>query len=146
VHVSPSAVTSGENVRLTVAAGIAPAPETVELDVPYGLKAEAGDLSYDLGPGEHAEFIVRVTSVDDRPRFLSARIGDGYGQLLEDTVTVGGPPPSPSPASRSPRTVAPARARPRPTFQDFALRAHLNLLTLHVTWSDKPGHVTREND
>jgi alpha-mannosidase len=94
VHVSPASVSSGEVVRVTVAAGIAPASGTVELDVPYGLKAEAGDLSYDLGPGEHAEFFVRVTSVDDRPRFLSARIGDGYGQLLEDTVTVGGPPPA----------------------------------------------------
>jgi alpha-mannosidase len=89
VHLSPAVVVSGDTVRLTVAAGIEAASGRVTLDVPLGLKAETDDLDYDLGPGEHTEFSVRVTSIDDRPRFLSARIGDSHGQVLEDTVTVG---------------------------------------------------------
>jgi len=91
VHLSPSRVRPGETVRLTVAAGPAGASGTVALDVPDGLKAGAGNLSYDLGPDEYAEWTFPVHADDERPRFLAARITEDSGQVLEDAVTVGSP-------------------------------------------------------
>jgi alpha-mannosidase len=97
-------------VTLTVACGPAGGSGEVELVVPAGLAAAVsgeggapadGPLRYDLGPSEFASWDVSVSALTDTADgryFLTARIGDGLGQLLEDTALVtigeaGGPDP-----------------------------------------------------
>ena len=115
VHFSPARVTlggaaasadaadgpaaDGEPTRLTltVACGPAGASGEVELVVPAGLAAvtsQSGPLRYDLGPNEFAAWDVTVSALPgagDGRYFLTARIGDALGQVLEDTalVTIG---------------------------------------------------------
>jgi hypothetical protein len=89
-------------LTLTVACGPAGGSGEVALVVPAGLAAavsgEGGTpgevLRYELGPNEFAAWDVTVTALPgaaDGRYFLTARIGDGLGQLLEDTalVTIG---------------------------------------------------------
>jgi hypothetical protein len=45
-------------------------------------------LEYDLAAGEHAEFTLTVRTERTGTYFLSARIGDELGQVIEDTTTV----------------------------------------------------------
>ncbi|MCP2329478.1 alpha-mannosidase [Hamadaea flava] len=100
VHVHPSVLTlagpdTEDVVRVTVATTASPASGLVELAVPDGVTATpAGPLKYDLAPGEHAEFEIRLRAYADGTRFVAARLRDDLGQLLEDVVavTVGAPP------------------------------------------------------
>ena len=103
-------------LTLTVACGPAGGSGEVELVVPAGLTAAVtgpngttsegsaaagGPLRYDLGPDEFASWDVTVSALSgaaDGRYFLTARIGDELGQLLEDTALVtigeaGGPDP-----------------------------------------------------
>ena len=90
-------------LTLTVASGPAGGRGEVALVVPAGLAAavSGGALRYELGPNEFASWDVTVTALPDAADgryFLTARIGDGLGQLLEDTALVtigeaGGPDP-----------------------------------------------------
>ncbi|HET6500633.1 MAG TPA: glycoside hydrolase family 38 C-terminal domain-containing protein [Amycolatopsis sp.] len=113
VHFSPTRVTLGtdameENVTLTVASGPAGGRGTVELVVPEGLDSKvagfAGSpavLSYDLEPNGYAAWDVAVRAhagTADGRYFVTARITDDLGQVLEDVVLVtigeaGGPDP-----------------------------------------------------
>ncbi len=80
-------------VRLTVAASAEPAAGTVELAVPDGLELldrDAAPLGFDLPPGGHAEFALRVgVTRPGGPYHLAARIGDPLGQTLEDVLGFG---------------------------------------------------------
>jgi alpha-mannosidase len=89
-------------LRLTVACGIEPAAGEIELMVPDGLLAEvdgaplAGTpLPYELAGGEFAAWDVTVRAQPEAAGryFVTARIRDGLGQVLEDAalVTVGEP-------------------------------------------------------
>jgi alpha-mannosidase len=108
VHFGPTRVTlggaapDGPPLTLTVACGPVAAAGQVELVVPSGLSvAVAGGgavapLRYDLEPNGFAAWDVTVSAAPGTPGgryFLTARITDGFGQLLEDTalVTVGEP-------------------------------------------------------
>ena len=116
VHFSPTRVTlagehggAGESggdaarLTLTVACGPAGASGQVELVVPDGLAAlvaGAGDagapLGYDLEPNGFAAWDVTVSARPGTPggrHFITARITDGLGQVLEDAalVTIGEP-------------------------------------------------------
>jgi alpha-mannosidase len=110
----------GTRVSLTVACGPAGGSGEVGLVVPDGLAVSVTDadgnsagaaaggataagtpLRYDLGPNEFASWDVAVSAPPDTAGgryFLTARITDGLGQVLEDTVLVtigeaGGPDP-----------------------------------------------------
>ncbi len=78
------------NVRITVSGGPARTAGMVELDVPAGLTAKpAGPLPYDLPAGAHAGWDVAVRPAGPSGRyFLSARIRDAAGQVLEDVATI----------------------------------------------------------
>jgi hypothetical protein len=98
----PGAADGPRRVTLTVACGPAGGSGEVELMVPAGLAATAsGPLRYELGPNEFASWTVTVRALPGTANgryFLTARIGDGLGQLLEDTVLItigeaGGPDP-----------------------------------------------------
>jgi len=100
--VGPGAADGPRRVTLTVASGPAGGSGEVELMVPAGLAAAAsGPLRYELGPNEFASWNVTVGARPGAANgryFLTARIGDGLGQLLEDTALVtigeaGGPDP-----------------------------------------------------
>ena len=100
-------------VTLTVAGGPAGGRGEVELVVPAGLTAAVagrgddsspgtpgansfGPLRYALGPNEFASWDVTVSALPgaaDGRYFLTARVGDDLGQMLEDTalVTIGEP-------------------------------------------------------
>jgi len=125
VHFSPTRVTldgddpgsgsagdrTGTGLTLTVGCGPAGGSGEVELIVPAGLTAAvtgpgggapAGEpLRYDLGPNEFASWDVAVSALPGAAGgryFLTARISDGLGQLLEDAALVtigeaGGPDP-----------------------------------------------------
>ncbi len=76
-----------------------PAGLTAAVTGPNGTTSEGSaaagrPLRYDLGPGEFASWDVTVSALSgaaDGRYFLTARIGDELGQLLEDTalVTIG---------------------------------------------------------
>jgi hypothetical protein len=103
------AVSDGTRVTLTVACGPAGARGTVELVVPDGLAISvtgpvAGPsepLPYDLEPNGFASWDVAVSALPGTAGgryFLTARITDELGQVLEDAVLVtigeaGGPDP-----------------------------------------------------
>ena len=104
VHFTPSRVTLGGTaadgplLTLTVACGPAAAAGQVELVVPSGLVAEVAGLAftgeplrYDLEPGGFAAWNVAVSAPPGTPAgryFVTARITDDLGQLLEDTALV----------------------------------------------------------
>jgi alpha-mannosidase len=118
VHVTPTRITLGGYsdgagfgegdpavpLQLSVACGPEPASGAVELLVPDGLLAEIdgapvtadAPLPFDI-PGHGFttwDVVVRARPGADAGRyFVAARIGDGLGQLLEDTalVTIGEP-------------------------------------------------------
>jgi alpha-mannosidase len=104
VHLSPARVALAERaqatagLRLTVASGPGGAAGRVELDAGGGLALEpAGPLRYDLGPLGHAGWDLEVRARPGARRgrhFVTARLADGSGQVLEDAalVTVGEPP------------------------------------------------------
>jgi hypothetical protein len=88
-------------LRLTVACGPAGAAGAVQLDAGTGLALEpAGPLPYDLGPLGHAGWDLEVSARPGARRgrhFVTARIADGSGQVLEDAVLVSiGEPPAPA--------------------------------------------------
>ena len=110
VHFAPTRITlNGDSpqgrVTLTVACGPEPAIGTVELVVPAELTAEidgapvagspdGGALRYDLPANGFASWDVTAQAAagtTDGRYFVTARITDGLGQVLEDTalVTVG---------------------------------------------------------
>ncbi len=116
VHFSPTRVTlargdaaegaaagTGARLTLTVAGGPAGGGGQVELVVPGGLTARVAGLTdagaplrYDLEPNGFASWDVAVSTLPgtrDGRYFLTARITDGLGQVLEDAalVTVGEP-------------------------------------------------------
>jgi alpha-mannosidase len=85
-----------------VACGPEPAAGRVELSLPNGLTAQAGDdpagtpLHYDLPGNGFASWDLTVRAADSTPAgryFVAARIRDGLGQVLEDValVTIGEP-------------------------------------------------------
>jgi alpha-mannosidase len=99
---------------LTVACGPAGGAGQVELVVPDGLAVSVTDadgnsggsggeapLGYDLGPNGFTSWDVAVSALPDTAGgryFLTARIADGLGQVLEDTALItigeaGGPDP-----------------------------------------------------
>ncbi len=96
VHLSPGSLSlrPGESgtLRLTVACGPEPASGSVMLDVPAGLQAEpAAPLHYHLAAGGFAAWDLAVTVRPDATtarHFVSARILDAAGQLLEDAAVV----------------------------------------------------------
>jgi hypothetical protein len=103
VHFNPTRVTLDAHAlgraRLSVACGPRPASGEAELIIPDALTAEIGDapvlpgtrLRYDLPGGGFATWDVAVRGADGAAPgryFLGARITDGLGQLLEDTVLV----------------------------------------------------------
>ena len=97
----------GGRLTLTVACGPSGGSGRVELLVPDGLAARVDDaaagapLAYDLEPNGFAAWDVAVSARPGTPggrHFLTARITDGLGQVLEDValVTIGEPgPPDP---------------------------------------------------
>jgi hypothetical protein len=110
VHFSPTRVTlgadtagDGTRLALTVACGPSGGSGQVELVVPDGLAAEVtgpagagAPLRYDLAPNEFASWDVAVSAPPGTAGgryFLTARITDGLGQVLEDValVTIGEP-------------------------------------------------------
>jgi hypothetical protein len=117
VHFSPTRLTiagadadaggaSQGRLSLTVACGPAGGSGQVELIVPEGLAAEVAGgaggggagapLRYDLEPNGFAAWDVTVTAAAgtaDGRYFVTARISDGLGQVLEDAalVTIGEP-------------------------------------------------------
>jgi alpha-mannosidase len=103
VHLSPGrvALPGPAGLRLTVACGPAGAAGAVELDAGAGLALEpAGPLLYDVGPLGHAGWDLEVHARPGARRgrhFVTARIADGSGQVLEDAVLVSvGEPPAPA--------------------------------------------------
>jgi hypothetical protein len=107
VHLSPARVALAERaqatagLRLTVASGPGGAAGRVELDAGGGLALEpAGPLRYDLGPLGHAGWDLEVRARPGARRgrhFVTARIADGSGQVLEDAALVSfGEPPAPA--------------------------------------------------
>jgi alpha-mannosidase len=102
-------VSDGTRVTLTVACGPAGGRGTVELVVPDGLTISVagasavpgGPLPYDLEPNGFAAWDVAVSALPGTAGgryFLTARITDDLGQVLEDAVLVtigeaGGPDP-----------------------------------------------------
>jgi alpha-mannosidase len=117
VHFSPTRITLADGdaavgadaagirtrLALTVAAGPAGGRGQVEIVVPDGLIAQVAGvtdagtrLRYDLEPNGFAAWDVTVSALPGTPGgryFLTARINDGLGQVLEDAalVTVGEP-------------------------------------------------------
>jgi hypothetical protein len=104
VHFGPTRVTlggaaaDGPPLTLTVACGPVPASGEVELLVPDALEASVAGappaLRYDLAAGEYAAWDLTVSAPPGTPDgryFVTARITDALGQVLEDTalVTVG---------------------------------------------------------
>jgi alpha-mannosidase len=102
VHFGPTRVTlggagaDGPPLTLTVACGPVPASGEVELLVPDALSVAGAPpaLRYDLAAGEYAAWDLAVSAPPGTPDgryFLTARITDALGQVLEDTalVTVG---------------------------------------------------------
>jgi hypothetical protein len=96
----------GARLTLTVACGLAGGSGEVEIVVPGGLAATVtgpgpggeagGTLRYDLEPNGFASWDVAVSAppgTADGRYFLTARITDGLGQVLEDAalVTIGEP-------------------------------------------------------
>ena len=115
VHFTPTRITLNDDgwdgrTTLTVACGPEPASGTLDLDVvgelvaevdgaPVGGSADGSSLRYDLPANGFASWDIGVrpaTGTADGRYFIAARISDGVGQVLEDTllVTVGeaGPP------------------------------------------------------
>ena len=115
VHFTPTRITLNDDgwdgrTILTVACGPEPASGTLDLDVvgelvaevdgaPVGGSADGSSLRYDLPANGFASWDIGVrpaTGTADGRYFIAARISDGVGQVLEDTllVTVGeaGPP------------------------------------------------------
>ncbi|HEX7165213.1 MAG TPA: glycoside hydrolase family 38 C-terminal domain-containing protein [Trebonia sp.] len=105
VHFSPTRVTlggeaagDGTRLALTVACGPAGGSGQVELVVPDGLAVTVAGVGgagatprYDLAPGEYAAWDVTVNAPPGTPDgryFLTARITDKLGQVLEDAVLV----------------------------------------------------------
>nr|MDQ2816299.1 hypothetical protein [Actinomycetota bacterium] len=107
VHLSPTRVAlpapgDAATLTLTVGCGAEPASGTAELSVPAGITltaaprltapaATAPDLAYDLAPGGYAawDLTVRAAPGTGPGRyFVAARIRDGFGYLVEDTVMV----------------------------------------------------------
>jgi alpha-mannosidase len=115
VHFAPTRVTLGGDaadaqvVTLTVACGPAGGRGAVELVVPDGLAlavtgpdaVTTGPLRYELEPNGFAAWTVAVSALPGTPGgryFLTARITDELGQVLEDAALVtigeaGGPDP-----------------------------------------------------
>jgi alpha-mannosidase len=79
-----------ETLAITVSCGGQDAAGVVELHLPDGVSAPANaDLSYALTPGQYAEFTVPYSTDRASGRhLLAARIRDGAGQVLEDTVEI----------------------------------------------------------
>jgi alpha-mannosidase len=111
VHLSPGRIALPEaaagataataQLRLTVACGPIPAEGTVHLAGDSGIGLEpAGPLRYELGPRGFACWDVTVRALPGAwrgRRFVTARIADGAGQILEDAALVGiGEPPAPA--------------------------------------------------
>ena len=90
-----------EVLRLTVACGPAAAAGTVRLVADGGLVLEpAGPLRYDLRPQAYADWDLTVRARPGARRgrhFVTARITNGAGQVLEDAALVSvGEPPAPA--------------------------------------------------
>jgi len=78
-------------LRVTVGAGPVPVAGQVELLVPAGLSVRPeGPLRYDIAAGSHAEWELTVAAPGAAPGryFVTARITDQYGQLIEDAAMV----------------------------------------------------------
>ena len=93
VHVHPARLRLDDGwaqARVTVGCAGDPAAGRVELVVPPGLAVDAGELGYDLKPGDYAEFTLRVSQTDATAgrRMLAAQVRDHLGQVLEDTCEV----------------------------------------------------------
>jgi alpha-mannosidase len=95
VHLSPASVRlsgpgDGADIAITVACSGAPAAGRVELDLPAGLAAAAPPLDYDLATGGYAAFTVplRADGAATGTYFVTVRIRDRLGQILEDVVAV----------------------------------------------------------
>ncbi len=131
MHLSPVRVALADPgevaaLALTVGCGAEPASGTAELAAPAGCDGSpATDLRYDLVPGGYAawDLSVRVPPGTAAGRyFVTARIRDDLGQLIEDTamVAVGErrwPDPGLPPADASSRCrPTTPRARPRRTW------------------------------
>jgi hypothetical protein len=98
VHFSPARAALPEAgaavpVTLTVACGRVPARGRVELAAPGGITVEAPqDLSYDTASGDYAAWDLTVRAAPGAAPgryFVTARIGDEHGQVIEDTLMVG---------------------------------------------------------
>ncbi len=93
VHVHPARLRLDDGqaqARVTVGCTGEPAAGRVDLAVPPGLAVDAGELRYDLKPGDYAEFTLRVSRTDATAgrRMLAARVRDHLGQVLEDVCEV----------------------------------------------------------
>jgi alpha-mannosidase len=96
VHLSPAGqdVPPGQEGRLvlTVAGGPEPASGTVTVEAGGGLAVDpAGPLRYDLPERGHARWDLAVRVPPGTPaghRFVTARISDPAGQVIEDAVLV----------------------------------------------------------
>ncbi|TKA12130.1 glycoside hydrolase family 38 N-terminal domain-containing protein [Actinacidiphila oryziradicis] len=126
-------------VRITVSAAARPARGTLRLDVPPGLTAAPHpSLDYDLAPGEYAEFELAVRPDDDAAPgtyYVTARIGDDLGQLLEDALpfTIGSGLPDPLKAEFT--RPAPDRLVLRLTNHARSeLRGEAQLISPYGTW------------
>ncbi len=114
VHLSPGRIAlaappddpAGARLRLTVACGPEPARGEVGLDIPPGLLVVSADggprrpLRYELAGGGYADWDLCMQVLPGTPpgrHYLTARIQDDLGQILEDAtlVTVGEPPSPP---------------------------------------------------
>ncbi|HVB43533.1 MAG TPA: glycoside hydrolase family 38 C-terminal domain-containing protein [Streptosporangiaceae bacterium] len=105
VHISPDLVIlrpgGMATVSLTVGCGHEPVSGTVQLDIPAGLRltavrsadgASGGQLSYDLAASGYAAWDLDIEAAPagaaGARRYLTARITDGAGLVLEDAAVV----------------------------------------------------------
>jgi alpha-mannosidase len=103
VHLSPGQIALDADtrtpLRLTVACGPASTAGAIELSAPDGVRLEpAGPLPYELPPLGHLSWELTVQAdglAPGRRGFVTARIADPSGQVLEDSalLTIGQPGP-----------------------------------------------------
>jgi hypothetical protein len=157
VHVHPARLRLDDGwaqVRVTVACTGDPATGRVELVVPPGLAVEAGELRYDLKPGDYAEFPLRVSQLDATAgrRILAARIRDHLGQVLEDTcvAVTGGLPDGPLLGARLDREevqVSPGGSAGLTlhltNLAHSEIHGEVSLISPFGTWGADPGEQLR---
>jgi len=142
VHLSPPMVPLDDGqpgaLRLTVAAGPAPAAGTIRLETPEDIVLEpAGPLSYDLGPLGHQGFDLTVTArPGTRPgrRFAIAQIDEPSGQVIEDSVLLAiGQPAAPRLDLPLPEVVAMQQAA------ETALAGEADISLVSASLAIRPG-------